>query len=66
MVGRFTGLTRPFNTLGIPVLSVPGGFDANGLPIGLQLVGRPFEEALMYRIGHAYQGTTDHHRKVPT
>ena len=65
MVGRFTGLTRPFNTLGIPTLSVPGGFDTNGLPIGLQLVGRPFDEATVYRIGHAFQGVTDHHRKVP-
>ncbi|MBV8192036.1 MAG: amidase, partial [Alphaproteobacteria bacterium] len=65
MVARFTGLTRPFNTLGLPTLSVPGGFDGNGLPIGLQLVGRPFDEALLYRIGHAYQGATDHHRKVP-
>ena len=66
MVARFTGLTRPFNTLGLPTLSLPCGFDGNGLPIGLQLVGRPFDEALLYRIGHAYQGVTDHHRKVPT
>ena len=65
MVARFTGLTRPFNTLGLPTLSLPGGFDGNGLPIGLQLVGRPFDEALLYRIGHAFQGATDHHRKVP-
>ncbi len=65
MVARFTGLTRPFNTLGLPALSVPGGFDSNGAPIGLQLVGRPFDEALLYCIGHAYQGATDHHRKVP-
>jgi len=65
MVTRFTGLTRPFNSLGLPALSVPCGFDANGAPIGLQLVGRPYEEALLYRIGHAYQGATDHHRKVP-
>ena len=65
MVGRFTGLTRPFNTLGLPTLSVPCGFDSNGSPIGLQLVGRPFAEALLYRIGHAYQGVTDFHRKVP-
>ena len=65
MVGRFTGLTRPFNTLGIPALSVPCGFDANGLPIGMQLVGRPFAEVLLYRIGHAYQGVTDFHRRVP-
>lgn len=65
MVARFTGLTRPFNTLGLPVLSIPCGFDASGVPIGLQLVGRPFDEALLYRIGHAYQRATDHHRKVP-
>ncbi|WP_422002225.1 amidase [Reyranella sp.] len=65
MVARFTGLTRPFNTLGLPVLSLPGGFDSNGLPIGLQLVGRPFDEAGLYRIGHAYQEATDHHRRLP-
>ncbi len=65
MVAGFTGLTRPFNTLGIPALSLPCGFDVNGAPIGLQLVGRPFDEAMLYRIGHAYQGATDHHKKVP-
>ena len=66
MVARFTGLTRPFNTLGLPALSVPCGFDGNGAPIGLQLIGRPFDEALLYRIGHAYQGASEHHLKVPT
>ena len=66
MVATFTGLTRPFNTLGVPALSVPCGFDSNGAPIGLQLIGRPFDEALLYRIGHAYQGATDHHKRVPT
>ena len=65
MVAGFTGLTRPFNTLGVPALSVPCGFDRNGAPIGMQLVGRPFDEAMLYRIGHAYQGATDHHLKVP-
>ncbi len=65
MVAGFTGLTRPFNTLGIPALSVPCGFDTNGAPIGLQLVGRPFDEAMLYRIGHAYQGATDFHKRVP-
>ena len=65
MVAGFTGLTRPFNTLGLPALSVPCGFDSNGAPIGLQLIGRPFDEALLYRVGHAYQGATDFHRKVP-
>jgi aspartyl-tRNA(Asn)/glutamyl-tRNA(Gln) amidotransferase subunit A len=65
MVAGFTGLTRPFNTLGVPALSVPCGFDRNGAPIGMQLIGRPFDEAMLYRIGHAYQGATDHHMKVP-
>lgn len=65
MVAGFTGLTRPFNTLGVPALSVPCGFDQNGAPIGLQLVGRPFDESLLYRIGHAYQGATDFHQRVP-
>jgi aspartyl-tRNA(Asn)/glutamyl-tRNA(Gln) amidotransferase subunit A len=65
MVAGFTGLTRPFNTLGVPALSLPCGFDINGAPIGLQLVGRPFDEALLYRIGHAYQGATDFHQRVP-
>jgi aspartyl-tRNA(Asn)/glutamyl-tRNA(Gln) amidotransferase subunit A len=65
MVGRFTGLTRPFNTLGVPALSAPCGFDSNGVPIGMQLVGRPFDEALLYRIGHAYQGATGFHERVP-
>jgi len=65
MVAGFTGLTRPFNTLGIPALSVPCGFDTNGAPIGMQLVGRPFDEAMLYRIGHAYQGATEHHLRVP-
>ena len=65
MVAGFTGLTRPFNTLGIPALSVPCGFDVNGAPIGLQLVGRPFDEAMLYRIGHSYQGATDFHKRVP-
>ena len=65
MVASFTGLMRPFNTLGIPSLAIPCGFDGNGLPIGLQVIGRPFDEAMVYRIGHAYQGVTDHHLKVP-
>jgi aspartyl-tRNA(Asn)/glutamyl-tRNA(Gln) amidotransferase subunit A len=65
MVSRLTGLTRPFNTLGVPALSVPCGFDHNGAPVGLQLIGRPYDEALLYRIAHAYQSVTDFHARVP-
>jgi aspartyl-tRNA(Asn)/glutamyl-tRNA(Gln) amidotransferase subunit A len=48
-------LTMPFNATGQPALSLPCGFDATGLPIGLQLAGKPFAEAALCRIGHAYE-----------
>jgi aspartyl-tRNA(Asn)/glutamyl-tRNA(Gln) amidotransferase subunit A len=54
-MGRFSRLTRPWNALGLPVLSVPCGFTPDGRPIGLQLVGRPFDEATLLRAGHAYE-----------
>jgi len=57
--------TRPFNYLGLPALSVPCGFDPNGLPIGLQLAARPFAEALLLRAGDAYQRDTDWHTRRP-
>ncbi len=51
---------------GLPALSVPCGFDDAGLPIGLQLTGRHFSEALLLGIAHRYQQATDWHRRVPT
>lgn len=48
----------PFNLTGSPALSVPAGFSANGLPMAVQLVGRPFSEALLYRVAHAYEQAT--------
>jgi aspartyl-tRNA(Asn)/glutamyl-tRNA(Gln) amidotransferase subunit A len=54
-MGRFARFTRPFNGLGLPALSVPCGFSADGLPLGLQIVGRPFDEATVLRVGHAYE-----------
>lgn len=51
----WTPFTYPFNLTGQPALSVPCGFDAKGLPIGLQLVGRKFEDHLVLKAGHAYQ-----------
>ena len=65
MVGRVTTLTRPFNFLGVPALSVPAGFCAKGLPIGLQFIGHPFDEGLLLRIAHAFQSVTEFHRSVP-
>ncbi|MFC7474118.1 amidase [Dankookia sp. GCM10030260] len=57
--------TRPFNYLGLPTISIPCGFDDRGLPVGLQLAGRPFAEATVLRAADAYQGVTDWHRKAP-
>jgi len=54
-MGRFSRLTRPFNGLGLPVLALPCGLSADGLPLGLQIVGRPFDEATIFRLGQAVE-----------
>ena len=61
----FTRCTMPFNTTGQPTLSLPCGFDRDGLPVGLQLVGRPDEEREVCRLGHAFQRATEHHLRRP-
>jgi aspartyl-tRNA(Asn)/glutamyl-tRNA(Gln) amidotransferase subunit A len=58
-------LTMPWNLAGLPAVSLPCGFTTDGLPIGLQVVGKPFEEATVLRIAHAYQQLTDWHRREP-
>jgi aspartyl-tRNA(Asn)/glutamyl-tRNA(Gln) amidotransferase subunit A len=58
-------LTISANLAGIPGLSLPCGFDAAGLPIGMQLLGAPFSEAQLLRAGHAYQRATDWHLRSP-
>ena len=57
-------LTIPANIAGNPALSLPGGF-SEGLPVGLQLIGRPFEEATLLRAAHAYEQHTDWHLRRP-
>ena len=54
----YTRLTMPFNTTGQPVLAIPCGFDGNGLPVGLQLAGRPGQEIALCRIGQAFETAT--------
>jgi aspartyl-tRNA(Asn)/glutamyl-tRNA(Gln) amidotransferase subunit A len=58
-------LTFPFNISGQPALSVPCGFSSAGMPIGLQIVGRQFDDATVLRIGHTYQRDTDWHLRQP-
>lgn len=53
-----TRFTRIYNLVGIPALSVPCGFSAEGLPIGLQIAGRPFAEGTVLKVGYAYEMTT--------
>jgi aspartyl-tRNA(Asn)/glutamyl-tRNA(Gln) amidotransferase subunit A len=59
-------LTRPLSYVGLPVVSVPCGFAASGVPIGFQLIGRPLEEARVLAAAHAYQRATDWHRRAPS
>ena len=65
MVASLTRNTKVFNYLGLPAMSVPCGFSDNGLPIAFQLIGRPFDESMLFQVGHAYQSATDWHVKVP-
>jgi aspartyl-tRNA(Asn)/glutamyl-tRNA(Gln) amidotransferase subunit A len=65
VIQRLTRFTRPINYLGLPALSMPAGFTRGGLPVGMQLIGRSFDEAMLLRIGAAFQHVTDFHERVP-
>ncbi len=60
-----TRLVRAVNVLGLPALSLPCGFDRQGLPLGLQIIGRPFEEAFLFRVAAALEDATDFHDRKP-
>jgi aspartyl-tRNA(Asn)/glutamyl-tRNA(Gln) amidotransferase subunit A len=53
------------NLAGVPALSIPCGFTSDPLPVGLHLIGRPFDEASIFRAAHAYESATDWHKKKP-
>ena len=65
LVLRISRSTRPISYLGLPAISVPCGFDANNLPIGMQLIGRPFAEPQLCQLGAAFQHATAWHQQVP-
>ncbi|MGE5223427.1 MAG: amidase [Omnitrophica WOR_2 bacterium] len=60
-----TRFTAPFNFTGLPALSLPCGFTAEGLPVGLQIVAGPWMEARALRAGYAYEQATDWHQRKP-
>lgn len=60
-----TQYTRPYNLNGFPALTMPCGFSRDGLPIGLQLAGRPFAEATVLKMGHTYQQATEWNLQRP-
>jgi len=65
VIQRLTRFTRPINYLGLPSLAIPSGFTRGGLPVAMQLIGRSFDEAMLLRIGAAWQRETDFHDRLP-
>jgi aspartyl-tRNA(Asn)/glutamyl-tRNA(Gln) amidotransferase subunit A len=65
VVGALTQYTRPYNINGFPAISVPCGFSDDGMPIGLQLAGRPFDELTVLRAAHAYEQANEWHSRRP-
>ncbi|HEY9445623.1 MAG TPA: amidase [Burkholderiales bacterium] len=65
VIGTVGHCTRGINYLGLPAISVPAGFDGNGMPVAFQLVGRPFAEGTLLRAADAYQRATSWHRRAP-
>jgi aspartyl-tRNA(Asn)/glutamyl-tRNA(Gln) amidotransferase subunit A len=65
VIQRLTRFTRPVNYLGLPSLAIPSGFTRSGLPVAMQLIGRSFDEAMLLRIGAAFQRVTDFHAQAP-
>ncbi len=63
--GALTQYTRPYNLTGFPAISVPCGFSEAGLPMALQLAGRPFDELTVLRAAHAYEQATEWHSRRP-
>ena len=57
--------TGPFNLANVPAISVPCGFTSDNLPISLQIVGRPFEEATVMKVAHAFEQNTSWHTRMP-
>jgi aspartyl-tRNA(Asn)/glutamyl-tRNA(Gln) amidotransferase subunit A len=58
--------TIPVNLVGIPAISIPCGFNPAGLPIGLQIMGKHFDEGMLLRVAYTFEKNTDFHLKKPS
>jgi aspartyl-tRNA(Asn)/glutamyl-tRNA(Gln) amidotransferase subunit A len=65
VIATLTRLTRPINYLGLPSMTVPAGFVRGRLPVGFQLIGRPFTEAMLYRLGGAFETKVPVYETMP-
>ncbi|MFD2236544.1 amidase [Aureimonas populi] len=65
VIQAVTRFMRPVNYLGLPALALPAGFTGAGLPVGVQIVGRPFEEDTILALGAGFQRASDHHKALP-
>ena len=65
LIAQLTRLTRPINYLGLPALAIPAGFTNDGMPISMQLIGRPFSEEMLLGLGHKYQLNSSWHEASP-
>ena len=66
LIPATTQFAFPVNGAGLPAIALPGGFAADGMPIGFQLIGRPFSERTLAAVGEAFQLATDHHLPSPS
>jgi aspartyl-tRNA(Asn)/glutamyl-tRNA(Gln) amidotransferase subunit A len=66
LLASLMNFSGPFDLTGFPAVSIPCGFTKTGLPVGMQLVGKPFAEASLLAAAHAYEQSTDWHRYLPT
>jgi aspartyl-tRNA(Asn)/glutamyl-tRNA(Gln) amidotransferase subunit A len=57
--------TIPANLAGLPAISVPCGFSSAGLPIGLQIMAKPFDEETIFRAAYTFEQSTAHHKRRP-
>ncbi len=66
VLAALIAFSGPFNLTGFPAISIPCGFTKTGLPVGMQLVAKPWQEAPLLAAAHAYEQATEWHRRLPT